>query len=1034
MAGPISILNRAILKSPPVDSDASHIMVWDMEKKEMSILPKDEITIDIDIEDVNGLQEVLDSKLDRSEYNQHYRGKFSTEEALEIAIPVANDGDYAIVDGGTGQLALQYIWDLEEGWILSGEISPETTDELIEGNTNLYFKAFRVLGTTLSGLSALVGGPIIDTDTILIAFGKVKKDLADIFTSLNLKLDKGSYTGTAQTLKADIDAIYQPDILISAVTPTRSVNTFTYPATQYQALISKTIRTNPAAFVTTIAAATTDYKRVDLIYFKNDNTIAKIVGTESLTVAIRPDVPANAVGISFINVFGNVIDTPTPITTDISIQNSGGIEQFKIKDYIRFRGSSFDSAQKQVVIDPLTPFTAFVDCVSGNNTTAEFGNVNKPYLTIDAVFTGLTDSVSRLIIVQLIRIGTYPVNNVIPTGQTTIRSTLAVTLDLSANANQYLFTYNNGALAGVTFTFDIPFGKILNARTSSGTGTSIAQAQTAFLLNIKEISWSCSSFIFYGLTNQVIFQKLDILDTVGTITQGSAVFIPYLKISTLTIRNGAIGSQFAGIETVEITNLILNSTNGQFTGNVNFKIGNVTGTGLFTFGSQSGVTSIEFLNSTIVPSFKLNQAVNNVTLSGNIKSCSFDVSTQASDGIFSFKNLNIDTIVSGHVKCFSTLTFNVINCTIKMSGRIFEKSNSGNANATVNITSSTIEQVTPAALVTCAAGSTIALKIAGLETNALSLGDNSLTTVTYALLSFKDKKNEIVVRSKVDIVNKVLDSNMTYIIDGSLVLLTGEYIDIPATGLTIAGYGFNPSSISKNISGQSIFRSPAGNSGDFVTRDITYNPGLGSVFNLTDATGTHAIELNDVNFQGVTGSSLGTLNGYRQFTGTTCGFYNLSDGLTLEGNWSGFKLTNSNIIGFGASGTLFKKGSATLFSNRFYIDLNLQVATGSKICDFDPANFTNNKSFQVVNCYAKVNGVVDASTTSSTFPNITETSVKAYFVNNIGIKNSNISPYGISGTNLLTYVNDAAASAGGIVQVGEFYIESVTGYLKQRLV
>src|SRR5690606_7790416 len=103
--------------------------------------------------------------------------------------------------------------------------------------------------------------------------------------------------------------------------------------------------------------------------------------------------------------------------------------------------------------------------------------------------------------------------------------------------------------------------------------------------------------------------------------------------------------------------------------------------------------------------------------------------------------------------------------------------------------------------------------------------------------------------------------------------------------------------------------------------------------------------------------------------------------------------TNSNVIGFADTGTLFKKGSELEFSNRFYIDLNLQLQEGAIICDFEEANFINDKSLQVVNCYTKIDGDIDDSTTSDTFPNITPYSDKSYFVNNIGIQNSNLNPY-----------------------------------------
>jgi len=181
---------------------------------------------------------------------------------LQSAYPTSNDGDYAIVDSGTGISAKEYIWDSDEGWVLAGNVSLSTTDALPEGSTNLYFTIARVLASVLTGISFATGGAIVSTDSVLVAFGKIQKQINDALISielkeniankqnslvtdgtgqkyltvdaaidgLNTKLDKGTYPGTAQTLKADIDAIYQPDTLISSIAPSRVGNTFTYPA------------------------------------------------------------------------------------------------------------------------------------------------------------------------------------------------------------------------------------------------------------------------------------------------------------------------------------------------------------------------------------------------------------------------------------------------------------------------------------------------------------------------------------------------------------------------------------------------------------------------------------------------------------------------------------------------------------------------------------------------------------------------------------------------------------------------------------
>lgn len=51
-----------------------------------------------------------------------FRGKYISLAALEAAIPTGEDGDYAIVDAGSGTDASQYIWDADEGWVQSSGV------------------------------------------------------------------------------------------------------------------------------------------------------------------------------------------------------------------------------------------------------------------------------------------------------------------------------------------------------------------------------------------------------------------------------------------------------------------------------------------------------------------------------------------------------------------------------------------------------------------------------------------------------------------------------------------------------------------------------------------------------------------------------------------------------------------------------------------------------------------------------------------------------------------------------------------------
>lgn len=146
--------------------------------------------------DLNQFQNLgLDPFIKQSEVNIHYRGKFTSLANLEVAIPVGNDGDYAIIDAGTGTDAIQYIWDTEEGWVSGGSVGPADTDALPEGVSNLYFTVARVLATVLTGISFATGGAVVSTDTVLQAFGKLQKQINDLISG---KLDNptGTPNGT----------------------------------------------------------------------------------------------------------------------------------------------------------------------------------------------------------------------------------------------------------------------------------------------------------------------------------------------------------------------------------------------------------------------------------------------------------------------------------------------------------------------------------------------------------------------------------------------------------------------------------------------------------------------------------------------------------------------------------------------------------------------------------------------------------------------------------------------------------------------
>lgn len=95
--------------------------------------------------------------------------------------------------GETGKIYIadntnkQYRWSGSNYIQITNGLIASTSD--VPEGTNLYFTAARVLATLLTGVSFAIGGPIVPTDSILVAFGKIQKQITDALASIALKQD-----------------------------------------------------------------------------------------------------------------------------------------------------------------------------------------------------------------------------------------------------------------------------------------------------------------------------------------------------------------------------------------------------------------------------------------------------------------------------------------------------------------------------------------------------------------------------------------------------------------------------------------------------------------------------------------------------------------------------------------------------------------------------------------------------------------------------------------------------------------------------
>ncbi len=102
------------------------------------------------------------------------------------------------VTGETGKIYIALDTNRQYRWTGSVYVqivaSPGTTDDIIEGTTNLFFTQSRVRATPLTGLSLATGTAITAADTVLTAPGKLQKQITD---NAAITVTKDSNTGAA---------------------------------------------------------------------------------------------------------------------------------------------------------------------------------------------------------------------------------------------------------------------------------------------------------------------------------------------------------------------------------------------------------------------------------------------------------------------------------------------------------------------------------------------------------------------------------------------------------------------------------------------------------------------------------------------------------------------------------------------------------------------------------------------------------------------------------------------------------------------
>lgn len=262
------------------------------------------------------LQSNIDLKLNSADYNDRYKGKYTTLPALQTAHPTSNPGDYAQVDAGAGSNVINYNWDSQDGWVIGSSVGPtlSTTDDLAEGSTHLYFTTARAIAAVdISGKVDKVAGKQLSTEDYTTA---EKTKLAGIAAGAQVNdasttLQGNTFNGISQLVKTDgsgklpaIDGSQLTNLPAASISGTANRISITAGVIDISAAY---VGQNTITTLGTIATGTwqgtaiasgyggtgfSSYAKGDIIYASAANTLSKLaVGTDGYVLTLQSGLP-----------------------------------------------------------------------------------------------------------------------------------------------------------------------------------------------------------------------------------------------------------------------------------------------------------------------------------------------------------------------------------------------------------------------------------------------------------------------------------------------------------------------------------------------------------------------------------------------------------------------------------------------------------------------------------------------------------------------------------------------------------------------
>lgn len=113
--------------------------------------------------------------------------------ATSIPLNSSTGADVTLPSATTSLAGLQSAADKTKlDGVAAGATANANTDTMAEGSTNKYFTELRVLATLMAGFTLVAGGTVLAADSLLVAVGKLQKQINDLFSGKQDTLVSGT--------------------------------------------------------------------------------------------------------------------------------------------------------------------------------------------------------------------------------------------------------------------------------------------------------------------------------------------------------------------------------------------------------------------------------------------------------------------------------------------------------------------------------------------------------------------------------------------------------------------------------------------------------------------------------------------------------------------------------------------------------------------------------------------------------------------------------------------------------------------------